>query len=92
MVVETTNNGVLFTQRGTAMNATFAVGDKLTALVDAAGLVTVWQTTAANVTTQLGTVQLPITGTNSFTIGSGRIGVFLPSGARVDNFSGGNVP
>ena len=92
VIVETTTNGSTFTARGAAMNTTFATGDTLTAVANAAGLVTVWKTTAANVTTQLGTVQLPTTGTNSWMAGGGRIGMQLPTfNTRVDNFSGGNV-
>ena len=90
VIVETTTNGTTFTQRGT-LAGTFANGDTLTAVVDAAGLVSVWKTSGAT-NTLLGTVQLPITGNNAFTTGGGRIGLDLPTGARVDNFAGGNVP
>ncbi len=90
VIVEIATNGVTFTQRG-SVAGTFANGDTLTAVADAAGLVTVWKTSGAT-NTLLGTVQLPTTGTNAFTTGGGRIGLFLPSGARVDNFAGGNVP
>ncbi|MGB8694562.1 MAG: hypothetical protein WCD08_13740 [Steroidobacteraceae bacterium] len=64
----------------------------MTALVDASGMVYVWRTTSASVTTLLGSVQLPTTGANSFTVSGGRIGVQVPTNARVDNFAGGTVP
>jgi hypothetical protein len=67
-------------------------GDTLTAMVDATGLVTVWRTTAANVTTFIGAVQLPTTGANAFTTGAGRVGIQVPTNGRVDNFAGGTVP
>jgi hypothetical protein len=89
VIVETTNNGVLFTTRGT-LAASFVSGDTLTARVDASGIVYVWKTAGA-VTTYLGQVALPTTGSNSFTTGTGRIGLFLPSGGRVDNFDGGTI-
>jgi hypothetical protein len=37
-------------------------------------------------------VQLPTTGGNAFTTGTGRIGIQVPTNSRVDNFSGGTVP
>jgi hypothetical protein len=89
VIVETTGNGIAFASSGTLSGA-FANGDTLTAFVDAVGSVYVWKTTAANVTTYLGLVSLPVDA--RWTSGGGRIGVALPSGARVDNFAGGNVP
>ncbi len=90
VVVETTTNGLSFTQRA-QFSATFASGNTLTALADASGTVYVWKTAAAT-TTFIGQVTLPTTGQNSFTTGGGRIGMYLPSGARVDDFKGGNAP
>jgi large repetitive protein len=82
VIVETTTNGTSFTSAGT-IAATFASGDTLTAMADATGLVYVWKTSGAT-TTLLGTAQTTFTGT-------GRIGMALPSGGRVDNFAGGTV-
>jgi hypothetical protein len=86
-----TNAGIAVTQIG-SVPGTFVTGDTLTAMVDSTGVASVWKTTAANVTTYLGFVQLPTTGTNAFTTGTGRIGIQVPTNSRVDNFSGGTVP
>ncbi len=83
VVVETTTNGVLFTQAGT-LAGTFANGDTLTAMADAGGWVYVWKTTGAT-TTLLGAAPTTVTG-------NGRTGLFMPNGGRVDNFAGGTVP
>ena len=90
VIVETTNNGLTFTQHG-SVAGTFANGNTLTAVADASGLVSVWKSSGTT-NTLLGTVQLPTTGSRSFTTGDGRIGLYLPFGARVNNFAGGNVP
>jgi hypothetical protein len=92
VIVETTTNyGFSFPSQWTKTIAgTFASGDTMTALVDAAGNVFVWRTSGST-TTLLGQVQLATTGTQSFITGTGRIGLYLPSGARVDNFAGGTV-
>ena len=84
----TTNSGVAFTSAGPSLPGTFVTGDTLTAMADANGMVSVWKTTALNVTTYLGSLT-PI-GVN-WTL-SGLIGMQLPVNARVDNFAGGNVP
>ena len=85
VIVETTTNGLAYTNAATLnLNTGFANGLILTALVDATGTVTVWQTAGA-VSSVLGTAN-----TTGFT-GSGRIGMSLPTGARVDNFAGGSV-
>ncbi len=90
VIVETRGTGALgFTQRGTLAGA-FTNGSTLTATADATGIVRVWRTSGAT-TTLLGQVSVPTLNGNAFTTGSGRIGMFLPPGARVDNFSGGNV-
>jgi hypothetical protein len=60
--------------------STFANGSTMTAMVDTNGWVLVW-----NGTTYVGAVQTTF-------IGTGRIGMHLPAGARVDNFAGGTVP
>lgn len=80
VVVETTTNGLAFTTAGT-LSSSFATNDRLTAMADATGVVTVWKTSGA-VTTLVGTVNTPFTG-------AGQVGLYLPSGARVDDFAGG---
>ncbi|MBI5785681.1 MAG: right-handed parallel beta-helix repeat-containing protein [Rhodocyclales bacterium] len=90
LVQTTTDAGASFQNHGTLVGS-FAQGDTMMATADANGLVTVWKTTAANVTTQLGTVQLPTTGTLSWTTGPGQIGMRLLPNRRVDDFRGGNV-
>ncbi|CAN5817624.1 hypothetical protein BH11PSE8_BH11PSE8_39850 [soil metagenome] len=87
VVVETTtNSGLAYTNQG-SLAATLVSGDTLTAMADANGVVSAWKTTAANVTTFLGSV----TPTGTWT-GAGRLGVQLQPGARIDNFAGGAVP
>lgn len=87
VVVETTANGSdilpspTFTTTGT-FAATAVQGNTLTAIANADGSVDVWLNT-----TYLGRSAA----SPSFT-GTGRIGIQLPAGARVDNFSGGTVP
>jgi hypothetical protein len=86
-VATTTNGGGAFTTAGTLGGfGGFASGNMLTASVDQTGLVTVRK----NVTTVIGTVQLP--NVALWTTGGGRIGMQLPNGARVDDFSGANLP
>jgi hypothetical protein len=87
ITVNTTNNGGLSnatTQTIANAGATFITGDVLTAAVDATGVVYVWKNT-----TFLGAVTLAANGT-LWTTGGGNIGMQLPTGQRVDNFSGGN--
>jgi uncharacterized repeat protein (TIGR01451 family) len=88
----TTNSGGTVTTRAT-FPGTFATGDKLSAVADATGNVSVWKTTAAAVTTFVGSIAIPTTGAGAWTqgTGGGRIGIMLPTNARVDNFSGGTV-
>jgi hypothetical protein len=88
IVETTTNNGLSYTTQGT-LNAAFANGNTLTAMVDATGQVIVWKTAGAT-TTQVGTVQLP--NNVLWTSGGGRVGLRLVNGARVDNFAGATVP
>ena len=86
VVVETTTNGGgSYTTRGT-FTATLATGDTLTAVANADGSVDAWKTSGAT-TTYVGR-----SAAVAAFAGSGRIGIQLPSGARVDNFSGGTVP
>ncbi len=86
VIVETTvNTGGSFTSQGT-FAATFANGNTLTAVANADGSVDVWRTAGAT-TTYIGRS----TAASAFA-GTGRIGVQLPTGARIDNFSGGTLP
>ncbi|WP_341888627.1 hypothetical protein [Variovorax sp. YR752] len=85
VIVETTANGSTYTTQA-SFPASFASGDTLTAMVDAAGTAYVWKTTATNLTTALGNVTI------AGATGSGRVGIFLPPGGRIDNFAGGTVP
>jgi hypothetical protein len=89
LVQRTTNGNVLvptLTTLGTLASGAFATGDTLTAVANADGSVDVWRTTAASVTTYLGR------SSTSSSTGTGRIGIQLPIGARVDDFRGGTVP
>ncbi len=81
VTVETTTNGLAFTAAGAPLPGSFASGDTMTAMADNTGNVYVWKTSGA-VTNLLGSAQ-------TTAVGSGRIGLFLPPGARVDNFAGG---
>jgi uncharacterized repeat protein (TIGR01451 family) len=96
VVVATTTNGntlsPTYTTRAT-FAATFASGDTLAATAGATGTVTIYRTSGA-VTTLVGTIAIPTAGAGSWTqgTGGGRIGIQLPTGVRVDDFSGGNVP
>jgi uncharacterized repeat protein (TIGR01451 family) len=91
IVVSTTlNGGGSYTQQGTDLAVAFANGNKLGVVVSSTGVVSIYKTVGTT-TTLVGTRQVPITGAASFT-GSGRIGIQLPTGGRVDNFSGGTMP
>ena len=88
IVVSTTTTFGLATTSSTTLNnvnSTFVNGDRLTAVVDATGVVNVWKNT-----TFLGSVTVP--NVALWTSGAGRIGMQLPTGARVDDFAGGTVP
>ncbi len=87
VVATTTTGGLTFTLRFT-FPASFAAGDTLTAVALQTGQISVYKTSGA-VVTLVGTGTIPGPG---FWTGTGRIGIRLPAGARVDNFSGGNVP
>jgi hypothetical protein len=89
----TTNSGLSFTTAAT-FPASFLNGDTLSAVADGTGGVYVWKTTAASVTSFIGSVVIPTAGTGAWTqgAGGGRIGLTLPTGARVDNFSGATLP
>jgi hypothetical protein len=91
-IATTTNSGGAYTTAGTLTGfGNFANGDTVTAMVDQTGTVFVWKTTAANVTTAIGSATLPANAL--WTTGGGRIGMQLPGGTtRVDNFAGGIVP
>ncbi len=87
VVATTTNFGVSYTTRGT-FAATFANGDTLSAVALDTGVVNVFKTTGVT-TTLVGTATIPGAG---FWTGSGRIGIQLPTNARIDNFAGGTLP
>jgi uncharacterized repeat protein (TIGR01451 family) len=91
-VSTTTNSGGNYALRAT-FPTTFSVGDTLSATADATGTVAVWKTSGATITF-LGSVTIPTSGAGSWTqgAGGGRIGLNLPTGARVDNFSGATLP
>ncbi|NOT84734.1 MAG: hypothetical protein HOP02_08160, partial [Methylococcaceae bacterium] len=93
IVVSTTNNGnnlaPTYTTSATfTTNANFANGNTLSAVIRANGTVEVFKTSSSTIS--LGSVQLP--NVALWTTGGGRIGMQLPSSARVDNFAGGTVP
>ena len=94
-VATTTNSGGNYTTRATFTSGAFASGDILTATVSSTGLVSVWKTSGAT-TTFLGSIQLPTTGANAWTTGTGRIGIQLQSTSTntkaIDNFAGGTLP
>ena len=92
VVVETTTTGTAFTTQAT-FPGSFAVGDVLSAIALADGTVVAYRTSGAT-TTQLGAMTVATSGTGSWApaTGSGRVGMQLPSGARLDNFSGGTLP
>ncbi len=84
LVQSTTNGNTLlptYTTIGVVPSGAFAAGDTLTAVANPDGSVDVWKNA----------IHVGNSPASSFT-GSGRIGIQLPVGARVDNFSGGNVP
>ncbi|EGW23197.1 SdrD B-like domain-containing protein [Methylobacter tundripaludum] len=94
VVQTTTNSGGSYNTRATfTAGANFANGNTLSAVARANGTVEVYKT-AGTTTTLVGSVIIPMTGSGAWTQGAsgGRIGMQLPSSARVDNFSGGMVP
>jgi hypothetical protein len=94
VVQTTTNAGVSYNTRATfTTGANFANGNTLSAVARANGTVEVYKTAGAT-TSLVGSVIIPTTGGGAWTQGAsgGRIGMQLPNGARVDNFSGGTVP
>jgi hypothetical protein len=82
VLVDTTPNGTSYTNAAT-LPATFSSGDTITAMADETGKVLVWRTSGIT-STLVGTAFTTFTGT-------GRIGIFLPTGARIDNFAGGSL-
>ena len=81
IVESTTNSGGSFTNMATFTTTAFVSGNTLTAVANSDGSVDVWKNS-----TYLGR-----SSTSAFT-GTGRIGMQLPSGARVDDFRGATVP
>ena len=96
VTVATTNNGnalsPTFTQRGT-FAASFALNDKLTAQADATGVVSIWKTSGAS-TTFIGNVTIATSGAGAWTQGTGigRIGITMPTSARIDDFAAATLP
>jgi hypothetical protein len=93
VIVDTTTNGGFGFDNAITLtqSAALAAGDILVALCDAAGNVSAWRSRGGTATL-LGSATLPATSAAVFANGSGRIGIRLPNNARVDDFSGGNVP
>ncbi len=83
VTVSTVTNGTA-TSVGT-FSAGFASGDRLLAVADSSGTVTVWKISGTT-TTFVGSASAG----SGFT-GGGFIGMHLSSGARVDDFAGGNL-
>jgi YD repeat-containing protein len=95
IVAETTvNAGLSFTNVTTAASGvSFASGESMAAMCDAAGNVTVWKiATNGTTTTLLGQATLPVTSPTAFVAAGGRTGIRLPTGGTVDNFRAGTVP
>jgi hypothetical protein len=92
-VATTTNSGAAYTTRGT-LSATFASGNTLSAFTFYNASLNTVYVNVYNGATFLGSVAIATSGSGSWAQGSGvgRIGMQLPSGARVDNCSGGSVP
>jgi hypothetical protein len=94
VAVELWANTTVYTLVGNLTTPTLVTGDTLSAMVDANGAAYVWKTTGTT-TTYLGALQLPTTGSNAFTLSTGRIGIYMQnsnSNGRADNFAGGTVP
>lgn len=90
-IATTSNAGANYATRA-SFPASFATGDTLSALADASGAVSVWKTAGGTVSF-LGSVAVPTSGSAGWpqASGGGRIGIYLPTNARIDNFSGGTV-
>jgi hypothetical protein len=84
--VATTTGGSSTTRA--SFTATFASGDTLSAVALETGTVNVYKTSGTT-TTVVGSVTIPGAG---FWTGTGRIGLLLPSSARVDDFKGQTLP
>jgi hypothetical protein len=92
VVSTTTNGGTTFTTQAT-MPGAFANGNKLGAVIDASGVVSVYKT-VGTIVTLVGAVTVPTTGPLAFpgATGTGRIGIRIANDGRIDNFSGGIIP
>ena len=92
IVATTTNSGSSYTTRAT-FSGTLVSGDVLSATAYADGTVNVYKTSGTT-KTELGSVVIPTSGSGSWSQGTGGgwIGIQMPSGARIDNFAGGNLP
>jgi len=83
IIDSSTNSGFTYTTAAT-LPVSLVAGNRLTAMVDATGKVTVWKT-AGTVDSIIGSATI-----GTFT-GTGSIGMNLPTNARVDDFAGGSV-
>ena len=88
VTIATTTNGAGFTNRG-SFAASFAQGDVLSATAYGDGTVNVYKGA-----TLVASASIPTSGAGSWAPGAsgGRIGIQLPTGARVDDFRGGDLP
>jgi hypothetical protein len=87
-VETTTNAGGAFTTAGT-ITGTFANGNVLTAVLDGTNAVAAPTVYVFNGATFVGSVQITPSANWS---GGGRIGIAMPAGGRVDDFTGGTTP
>lgn len=85
IVESTANAGLAYTGLGSFTVAT-ASGDRITAVANADGSVQVWKATGATWS------YLGQTGPSAVFTGGGRVGMQLPAGARVDDFSAATLP
>lgn len=94
IVDSTVNAGLSYANSNPlASGVSFAVGDTMAAMCDAAGTVTAWKIPLSGPAFLLGQVTLPVTGANAFIAGAGRIGMQMPlGGRRVDDFRGATLP
>jgi hypothetical protein len=87
----TINLGVTVNTAGTLTGfGGFVNGETIEVQVDAGGAVLIWKTTATNITSFVGSVQLP--NNALWTTGGGRVGIQLPPGGRIDNFAAATLP
>lgn len=88
VVVERTSNGAALNPTFAALGsfaASFAAGDRLSAVANADGSVDVWRTAVGGASTYLGH------SATSASTGGGRIGIRMPLASQLDSFSGGSL-